>query len=74
MRRPGELGRALYLYYLLRLGVLLASLALLRLAGLRGFLLVALAFVVSGLATFPLGRRQRAAIGRGLQQRRGPRR
>jgi Mn2+/Fe2+ NRAMP family transporter len=52
-----------------RIGLLLVSLVLLYLAGARGLLLFALAFLVSGIASFVLLSRQRDAMSGALMQR-----
>ncbi|MHB8339929.1 MAG: DUF4229 domain-containing protein [Mycobacteriales bacterium] len=60
MRRLGSpRARAALLYVGIRLVLLVLALGVGILAGLRGVVLVAVAFVVSGLVSYPLARRQR---------------
>jgi hypothetical protein len=61
--------RATFAYTGLRLLFLAAALVLLYLAGARGLLLVALALVVSGVASFVLLVRQRAAMAGAISAR-----
>lgn len=50
-------------YTALRVSVFLVCLGVGILAGLHGLVLVVVAFAVSALASYPLGRRQRAQLG-----------
>jgi hypothetical protein len=54
-----------------RLLLLVAAIGLLRLAGARGFLLLALAFVISALASYVLLSKQRDAMSSAIARRLG---
>ncbi|MBV9093086.1 MAG: DUF4229 domain-containing protein [Streptosporangiaceae bacterium] len=61
--------RAALAYTCARIGLLAASAILLYLAGARGLLLLALAFVVSGIASFVLLSKQRDVMSGALMAR-----
>jgi cell division protein FtsW (lipid II flippase) len=61
--------RATLAYTSARIVLLVVSVVLLYLAGARGLLLLALAFVVSGIASFVLLSRQRDVMSGALMQR-----
>ena len=63
--------RATFAYTTARILLLVVSVILLYLVGARGLLLLALAFVVSGIASFVLLSRQRDLISRALSARIG---
>ena len=63
--------RATLAYTCARILLLVVSVILLYLVGARGLLLLALAFVISGIASFVLLSRQRDAISRVLSARIG---
>ena len=63
--------RATFAYASARILLLVVSVILLYLIGARGLLLLALAFVVSGIASFVLLSRQRDRISRALSARIG---
>lgn len=69
--RPPSISRTYAIYLGLRLALFAAALAICIVLGLSGFLAVIVALLVSGLAAFPLARRQRDDIARAFQQRRG---
>jgi hypothetical protein len=61
--------RQFWTYTLARLGLVAAAAGLLWLIGLRGPVLIVLAFIVSGLASFVLLRRQRGAFAEMVDRR-----
>lgn len=61
--------RPAFAYSLARLGLFLAALVLLYLAGARGLLLVAVALLVSGIISFVVLSRQRDAMSSSLSTR-----
>jgi hypothetical protein len=63
--------RATFAYTTARILLLVVAVILLYLVGARGLLLLALAFVVSGIASFVLLSRQRDVISRALSARIG---
>jgi hypothetical protein len=63
--------RATFAYASARILLLVVSVILLYLVGARGLLLLALAFVISGIASFVLLSRQRDVISRTLSARIG---
>ena len=66
--------RATFAYTTARILLLVVAVILLYLVGARGLLLLALAFVVSGIASFVLLSRQRDLISRAVSARIGNRR
>jgi hypothetical protein len=62
-------GRAVLAYNVLRLGLLAAALGVFFLAGIRGFPLVLLSLLVSGVLSWFLLRRQRAVLADALAAR-----
>jgi hypothetical protein len=63
--------RATFAYATARILLLVVSVILLYLVGARGLLLLALAFVISGIASFVLLSRQRDLISRAVSSRIG---
>lgn len=61
-RLASPLARSALLYAGIRLTLFVLALGVAILAGLHGFLLLAVAFVVSGLVSYPLARRQRQEL------------
>jgi Protein of unknown function (DUF4229) len=59
-------------YTLLRVAVFAVCVFLLRLAGLHSLPLVLVALLVSGVVSYPIGRRQRDALVAAWQERHGP--
>jgi NhaP-type Na+/H+ or K+/H+ antiporter len=71
--QPSSITRTYLKYLGIRLLLFAAALAICIVLGMNGLLAVVVALLVSGIAAFPLARRQRDEIARAFQQRRGGR-
>ncbi len=64
------LTRSLLRYYGIRIGLFAAAVAVLMAVGLRGLWCIVLAFVLSGVISYPLARSQRQSMVRAFEARR----
>jgi hypothetical protein len=71
--RPPSITRTYASYLGIRLVLFAAALVICIVLGMNGVLAVLVALLVSGVVAYPLARRQRDAIARAFQQRRGSR-
>ena len=62
--------RALLRYYGIRIGLFAAAVAILMAVGLRGLWCIVLAFVLSGVISYPLARTQRQSMVNAVEARR----
>ncbi|MGZ4664467.1 MAG: DUF4229 domain-containing protein [Frankiaceae bacterium] len=62
--------RALLRYYGIRIGLFAAAVVALMAVGLRGLWCIVLAFVLSGVVSYPLARAQRQSMVRAVEARR----
>ena len=64
------LTRSLLRYYGIRIGLFAAAVAVLMAVGLRGLWCIVVAFVLSGVISYPLARSQRQSMVRAFEERR----
>lgn len=70
MSRPRPLLSTYARYLSLRMCIFVVALLLTTLAGLRGFVAIIVALLVSGVVSYPLARRQRNAIVQEINRKR----